>query len=298
VWSTLEAGSYDDPPEEIMSAPEPWTCPTCRLRISTPFCPQCGESPLRPPDLTLRGIAAKVLHAATSIDGRLLRTVWSLLRHPGELTLAHLNGQRMPYVPPFQLFLLANAFFFAMQSLTDTQIFGSTLDSHLHHQDWSALAQSLVAEHVAALRTNLTQYTPVFDRAAVLNAKSLIILMVIPFASLLWLSFVLARRPFVTYVYFSLHLYTFLLLLFSFALAVAAIHVRLGGLGLGSPVVDKVLSIVNLGVCGSYAYLAAGPVFGSRGVTRLLRAMGMALMAGVIVLGYRFAIFLITLYMT
>jgi hypothetical protein len=281
-----------------MSAIDLWTCPTCANHVTTPFCPQCGESPLRPPDLTLRGIAGKGLHAATSIDGRLLRTLWFLLRHPGRLTVAHLKGQRMPYVPPFQLFLIANAFFFAMQSLTDTQIFGSTLESHLYHQDWSPLAQSLVAERVAKLQTNLTQYTLAFDHAAVLNAKSLVILMVVPFALLLSLAFLHARKPFVAYVYFSLHLYAFLLLLFSLALAVAAIDVHSGGLGLSSPVVDKLLSIINLGVCGGYAFLAAGPVFGSRGVTRLVGAVGMALTAALITLGYRFAIFLITLYMT
>jgi hypothetical protein len=281
-----------------MSAIERWTCPTCATSVTTPFCPQCGESPLRPPDLTLRGIAGKVLHAATSIDGRLLRTMWRLIRHPGQLTVAHLKGQRMPYVPPLQLFLIANALFFAMQSLTDTQIFGSTLESHLYHQDWSPLAQSLVAERLAKLRTNLTQYAPAFDRNAVLYAKSLIILMVVPFALLLSLTFLRARKPFVAYAYFSLHLYTFLLLLFSLALAVAAIDVYLGGLGLSSPVVDNVLSIINLAACGGYAFVAAAPVFGSRGIARLVRAAGMALTAGLIVLGYRFAIFLITLYVT
>ncbi|MHB9836616.1 DUF3667 domain-containing protein [Paraburkholderia terrae] len=279
-----------------MPATEPWICPTCAIHVTTPFCPMCGESPLRPPDLTLRGIGAKVLHAATSIDGRLLRTFWVLLRHPGELTVAHLNGKRMPYVAPFQLFLIANAFFFAMQSLTDTQIFGSTLVSHLYHQDWSPLARSLVTERVATLRTDLPQYTSTFDRAAVINAKSLIILMVVPFTLVLWMIFLRARKPFVTFVYFSLHLYTFLLLLFSLALAVAAVELRLGGLGLASPVVDNLLSIVNLGLCGGYVFLALKPVFGSRGVTRLVKAAAMALAAGLIVPGYRFAIFLITLY--
>lgn len=281
-----------------MPVTEIWTCPTCAHRVTTPFCPQCGESPLRPPDLTLQGIAAKILHSATSIDGRLLRTLWVLLRHPGQLTVAHLNGQRMPYVPPFQLFVLANAFFFAMQSLTDTQIFGSTLESHLHHQDWSPLAQSLTAEHMTRRQTSLTQYTPIFDRAAVLNAKSLIILMVVPFTLLLWLTFLRARKPFVTYIYFSLHLYAFLLLLFSLALVVAAIDFGLGGPGLGSPAVDTSLSIINLFVCASYAYFALGRVMGSRGVARVVRAAGMALAVGMIVLGYRFAIFVITLYMT
>jgi len=279
-----------------MSATEPWICPTCAIHVTTPFCPMCGESPLRPPDLTLRGIGAKVLHAATSIDGRLLRTFWVLLRHPGELTVAHLNGKRMPYVPPFQLFLIANAFFFAMQSLTDTQVFGSTLQSHLYHQDWSPFARSLVAERIARLKIDLPQYTSTFDRAAVLNAKSLIILMVIPFTVLLWMTFLRARKPFVTFVYFSLHLYVFLLLLFSLALGVAAIEIRLGGRGLASPVVDTLLSIVNLACCAGYVFLALKPVFGSHGITRVVRAAAMALAAGLIVLGYRFAIFLITLY--
>ncbi|SAL33684.1 DUF3667 domain-containing protein [Caballeronia humi] len=285
-----------------MSAPAHWTCPTCAIEVTTPFCPQCGESPLRPPDLTLRGIAAKVLHAATSIDGRLLRTVWCLLCHPGQLTVAHLKGQRMPYVAPFQLFLIANAFFFAMQSLTDTQIFGSTMESHLNHQDWSPLATTLVAERVAMLHTDLAQYTPEFNRAAVLNAKSLIILMVVPFALLLSVTFAFVRKqkrkPFVAYVYFSLHLYAFLLLLFSLALMIAAINVHAGGAGLASPAVDKVLSLINLSVCGIYAYLALGPVFDSHGLARFVRATALTIGAAFIVLGYRFVIFLITLYLT
>jgi hypothetical protein len=280
----------------MMSKTEAWTCPTCTINVTTPFCPMCGESQLQPPDLTLRGIGAKVLHAATSIDGRLLRTISVLLRRPGELTAAHLRGKRVPYVPPFQLFLISNAVFFAMQSLTDTQVFGSTLQSHLHHQDWSPLAQSLVTERLAKLGTDLPRYASTFDRAAVLNAKSLIILMVIPFSLLLWLALFRARKPFVAFVYFSLHLYAFLLLLFSLALAVAAVDVRLGGPGLASPIVDKILSIINLGVCASYLFLALKPVFDSSGTARLITSGAMALAAGAIVVAYRFVIFLITLY--
>ena len=51
----------------------PWTCPSCRLTVATPFCAQCGEEPLVPADLTLRGLAAKLLHAFTSIDARAAR---------------------------------------------------------------------------------------------------------------------------------------------------------------------------------------------------------------------------------
>ena len=109
------------------------------MKVKTPFCPRCGEEPLASRDLTLRGIVEKFLHVFASIDARAARSARLLLRRPGELTLAWIRGVRKPYVAPFQLFLIANVLFFALQSLTGENVFSSSLDSHLHHQDWSDL---------------------------------------------------------------------------------------------------------------------------------------------------------------
>lgn len=264
--------------------------------MATPFCPQCGENPIQPRDLTLRGLLGKLFHALTNIDGRVIRTVRCLLRRPGLLTVAYMDGRRKPYIAPFQLFLLANALFFAVQSLTSTNIFGASLDSHLHHQDWSDLAQSLVAKRLERTHTSLELYAPVFDRAVVLSAKSLIILMAVPFALLLPLVFFGSRRPFTTHVVFSLHAYTFLLLLFSLTLLIAILDVFLGGAGLNSPRMDNVLTVINLAACTVYLYLAMGPVYGASGPRRMVKALALALSVGVIVVGYRFLLFLITLY--
>ena len=123
-------------------------------------------------------------------------------------------GRLKLYLGPFQLFLFANVLFFAMQSLTNTNIFSSTLDSHLHNQDWHAFAQHLVSQRLQTLQTTLELYAPIFDRAIVLHAKSGIILMVLPFAILLPVLFYRNRQPFVAYAVFSLHFYAFVLLLF------------------------------------------------------------------------------------
>jgi hypothetical protein len=275
-----------------------WTCPTCRVTVTTPFCAHCGEEPLAPRDLTLRGLGEKLLHALTSIDARAMRSGWKLLRHPGELTLAWARGERKSYVAPFQLFLIANILFFGVQWLTSENVFSSSLDSHLHHQDWSDLAQSLLARRLEATHMSLEQYEPVFDRSVVLNAKSLILLMTIPFASILPLAFFRERRPFMTHVAFSLHLYTFLLLLFCVALLLARVSELLGFGGLDVPRVDHVLTIANLAACVVYIYLATGPVYGASGKFRVAKAFLLALVVAAIVLGYRFVLFLITLYGT
>ena len=273
-----------------------WTCPTCVELRETPFCPRCGEEPLAPRDLTLRGLAEKLLHAFTSIDARAVRTARRLLRNPGDLTVAWVRGVRKPFVAPFQFFLLANVIFFATQSLSGETVFSSTLDSHLHHQDWSELAQSLVTERMAATRTDLKELAPAFDRAVVLNAKSLIVLMTIPFALLLPVVFFREHRPFMAHVVFSLHLYTFLLLLFCLALLAAKASALLGTGGLESASVDNVLSVANLAACMLYIYLAIGPAYHAAGAPRAMKAVVLAVAVAAIVVGYRFLLFVITLY--
>lgn len=279
-----------------MTPVQAWTCPSCRIGVGTPFCAQCGEKAPAVRDLTLRGMLAELMLAIGSLDGRLLRSFRLLLNRPGALTVAHINRQRTPYIGPFQLFLIANVLFFAAQSMTGANILSSTLDSHLNQQDWSATARALVAQRVEALQTTPGRYAPVFDKAVVLNAKALIILMALPFTLLLPLVFARSRQPFGAHAAFALHLYAMLLLLFCVSLSVAAVHVLAGGAGLLSPMLDNVLSVFNLAVCTGYLYAAIGPVYGERGVARAAKAGLLALAVAAIVLGYRFVIFLITLY--
>ena len=286
------------PERTAAGATAPWVCPTCQRPVLTPFCAQCGEEPHAPDEFTLRGLAAKGLHALTSIDARVMRTAWCLLRHPGRLTLAWTAGARKPYVAPFQLFLIANVLFFGLQWLTSMNIFSSTLDSHLHHQDWSELARSLLAQRLDKTQVPFELYAPVFDRTVVLNAKSLIVLMTLPFALLLPLLFFRERRPFMAHMAFSLHHYTFLLLLFCAALVAAKLSALLGGGGLDSPAVDNVLTVINLVACALYLYAAIGTVYGATGALRVVKALVLTIAVGLIVLAYRFALFLITLYGT
>jgi len=278
--------------------PPAWTCPNCGIALTTPFCPGCGERPIGAIDLSLKGIAAQLTKTIAGVDGRLLRSVRALLLQPGSLTLAYGEGRRKPFIGPFQLFLLANVVFFAVQSLTHTRVFSSSLDSHLHHQDWSALAQELVGHRLAAANTTLDRFAPLFDRAVVLHAKSLVIAMAVPFALLLPIVFLGRRRPFSIHVVFSLHLYAFLLLLFCVALGIAALDVFFGGGGLASARIDNVLTGLILAGSTVYLYLASGRVYGVAGWSRVAKSVLLALAVGVIVVGYRFAIFVVTLYTT
>jgi hypothetical protein len=212
--------------------------------------------------------------------------------------VAYLEGQRKPYTLPLQLFFVANVLFFAMQALTGAKIFSTPLDQHLHHDIWGGVAQRLVAHRLETRTATVDLYAPVFNQAVALNAKSLIVLMVLPFALLPALVFYRSRRPFVARIVFSLHFYAFLLLLLWISLTAVGANQLSGGPGLESEGFDHVLSVVELIVCAAYLYIAAGRVYGARGAAGTLKVLLLTLAAGGIFLGYRFVLLLITLYST
>jgi hypothetical protein len=284
------------PPAVPATVTESWTCPTCRRAIATPYCPTCGERPRSARELTVRGLIGEAFAAITSIDGRLLRSFRCLVAAPGALTVAFLEGRRKPFLGPVALFLVANVVFFGAESVTRGIVFTTPLDSHLTQQPWSGLAQTLVARRLAAEHTTQDAYAPRFDGAIALHARSLILLMAAAFAPLPALVFRRGRRPFAAHAVFTLHLYAYLLLLFSIATAIPAAGVPFGAARSTSQDLDTVLSIALLIACAVYLYQAIGAVYGGRRVARAWSAA--ALTAGVvmIVLGYRFALLLVTLY--
>lgn len=285
-------------PRSVPIKEQRWECPSCKNRAKTPFCSQCGE--VRPPGrpVTLLELLKQLFNGLTSVDGKFLRSVRYLLGQPGVLTTAYMQGRQVLYLGPIQLFLVANVLFFALQSITNTNIVSSTLDSHLHVQDWGSYAQTLVAQKLISKKMTLGAYAPIFDQAIVFYGKLLIILMAVPFTLFLYIATLRKHRPFTTHIVFSLHFFAFLLLLFCFSLVLAEINVAFGGKGLSSANVDTWLTLLNLVTCTLYLYMAIGVVYDKGRLYRSVIAAALGLSVTGILLAYRFALLIITIAAT
>jgi Protein of unknown function (DUF3667) len=286
------------PAEPTKLATQQWRCATCAVSVSTPHCPSCGEKRLEGKDLTFMGLIGQVFQTVTSVDSRLLRSLRVLMTRPGAITAAYLDGPRKPYIGPLQLFLLVNVVFFAVQSFGGSPVFSTSLHSHMYDQDWNAFARTLVTHKLEVEHATLAAYAPVFDHAVDINAKSLVILLVLPFTLLLIPLFAGSHRPFVTHLIFALHLLAFLLVCSCVLLLFTALTTALGGAGLRSPFVDWGLFVVLIAVIATYLYVATGVVYQAKGWVRALKVAVLTVVIAAAVPGYRFLIFLVTLYFT
>lgn len=253
---------------------------------------------MRTRDLTVRGLVEHVFESFTNVDSKLLRSFRALFSQPGLLTVAYLQGRRRAFIGPVPLFLIANVVFFAIESLVNSKVFITPLDSHLHTQPWSEFAPRLVQQQLATMHTTMQAYAPVFDQAVAMKARSLIIFMALAFALVPMLVFLRSRRPLIAHAAFSLHFYAFLLPLLCVAALIEAANRWAGAAGIGADGLDHVISIVLLLVSAVYLYVASGAVYGTRGGARFVATLVLTVFVGVILLGYRFALFLITLYGT
>jgi hypothetical protein len=174
----------------------------------------CGERVLAGDEYSARRLLTDTFRDVTSLDARLYRSLWLLVRRPGYLTVEFLRGRRVPYLRPVQLFLLANLVYFVVQPRTGFMGYNTTL---VGQTDWQFYSRALdlrarVERRVAERGDTFQAYQASFDARSHIYARSLVGVLVPVFAVgaavVLWQR----RRAFATHLVFAAHLIAWQLL--------------------------------------------------------------------------------------
>ncbi|OYU43905.1 MAG: hypothetical protein CFE44_15820, partial [Burkholderiales bacterium PBB4] len=130
----------------------PVYCPNCDAPVCGPFCTQCGQETCIGP-LKLRDFSHEYLQHFVTLEGRLWRTLWALVRHPGFLTTEFVAGRRRRYVRPLPLYVsLSFVLFLAMTYAPNSLI-------HLDSLQNPETQQPLVPEASRRKDTPIFQYS-------------------------------------------------------------------------------------------------------------------------------------------
>lgn len=94
-------------------------CKNCQNKFSGNFCNICGEKVISDSDFSIKNVLKQAFGAITSFDSKLLKTFKLLFQNPGRLSMKIISGIRVPYLKPFQIFVICNLIFFIFLSETD-----------------------------------------------------------------------------------------------------------------------------------------------------------------------------------
>ena len=260
-------------------------CVGCGAPVAGEFCAACGERRRAPGALSLRHLASEAFEHVTSLDVRLLRTFATLVRRPGEVTRAYLEGARKRYTPPLQLFLLLNVVFFLAAPRVGLFRYGISRPAAEAVVEYAAGRQQRIRVPVpewrqlvaVARRTgwSAAELQARFNAVAEQRTRSLVSLYIAMVTLLLLLVYAWRRRYLAEHVVFATHYLTFALVYLPAVLlltrACTALLTRWGADATAGWVASA-LALTLL--AGLYAHLAVAlrRVYGDRWLPALLRA--------------------------
>jgi thiamine biosynthesis protein ThiS len=286
----------------VPSRKKDWTCPACGSMATAKFCSDCGEKEFSPADLSFRHFFSHALGEFFHFDSKIFRSFALLFTKPGFLTAEYLRGCRKHYLHPFQLFFVSNLIYFFVQPYLGWSGLRTTLDIQLHMMSYSSLAARLASERIAAKGITLAQFSRSFDHLVEVQARSLVLIMVLLYAILLAVLQWRKKQFFGQHLVFSLHFTAFwLIAIFIVLYPGVSLMLRFAlGHGVHLPSVnwDTLIFPVALLLLLIYTFLALRTAYRESAFVSFAKALVLVASFHYVLDIYRFVLFLAALYLS
>ena len=86
-------------------------CLNCGKPVATRFCADCGQENTNY-RVSLGRLLGDLFDEVFQIESRIWRSLWTLVRHPGRLTVEYNAGRRVRYTTPLRLYVLTSFVYF------------------------------------------------------------------------------------------------------------------------------------------------------------------------------------------
>jgi hypothetical protein len=190
-------------------------CDNCGTALAGAFCHTCGQS-AGPPAASVRAFASQAAADLTSLDSRLLRTLGTLLGRPGRLTREYLDGRRVRYTQPLQLYLGAAAAFFFVNAYRPFLTFDPAAARVVSSLNAIGVSGTVSRESLAPLALrgiSMELFRERFEATVTGYLPAFLVASVLLFGLVLHLFHRRAPAGYVGHIVFSLHWSAFFLLL-------------------------------------------------------------------------------------
>ena len=271
-------------------------CKTCGNTFVGFYCNLCGEKVIEPKDRKLDSYLTRVLIATTFVDNKFVKSLWLIIKKPGFLSREYVDGRRVNYMRPLQIFFILNLIYFLFPVL---QMFNPSLNTQMYFLPHSRWVREIVLAKIRHDGLNLQGFRLMYDGHTNTLAKLLIVIYIFLAAIPLSIVFRKKNRYFTDHVALSVELTCFNLAVNTIGLTIIFSLIskilRLTGMS-GEYLNDVTLTVLFVSTNLYFLYRAAGTFYSQRGVIQLVRVaigiVGLFLALEV----YKFILFFLTMW--
>ena len=273
------------------------TCITCGGSFQGKFCNRCGEKVLLPEDKSLKEFLSGVLNAFTVLEGKFIRTLTLLVKHPGKLAFNFSRGVRQPYMRLVSIFFVANFIFFLFPFMT-SNTFSTPFKYQSQMTGYGSIARRIIEQKIQKEGVTYETLEGNYNAKSSELAKMLIVLMVVLAAIPLTIINYSPKRYIVEHIYLSFEFNTFLLFINMIALSTIlwVFFVVLHQAGIAAPSVnDRFFGIVSSSLSFYFFARALRVFYGYKWWISITKSLLMVLCMPYVLLTYKFLLFYITI---
>lgn len=289
IFGAMENGSSLSLPEQI--------CKSCGNEFRGLYCNVCGEKVIESKDRSFRVFLNHILIATTTVDNKFVKSLALTVRKPGFLSREYVDGRRVKYMRPLQMFFILNLIYFLFPVL---QMFNSSLYTQLYVLPHRQMAREVVSKKVGAEGLSIQGFEMMYNDKTNGLAKLLLVLFVV----LAWLPLSLIFRKkdryFTDHLALSVELTSFNLAINAISLSVILIIVsklfKWGNVTWGNYLNDLTLTIIFVLTNLYFIFNAARTFYSQRGKRRVVKALFGVLGLFLALEVYRFLLFFITIW--
>ena len=284
-----------DTSQELSLAPH--ICKSCGHSFHGTYCNICGEKVIEPKDRKLEFLAT-VLISTTIVDNKFLKSLRLTLGNPGFLSREYVDGRRVRYMKPLQMFFILNLVYFFFPVL---QMFNASLYTQLHVLPHSKLARSMVAQKIVHEGLSTQGFELIYNDKTTNLAKLLVVIFVLLASLPLSAIFQKKNRYFTDHVALAVELTSFNMALNAIGLSVLfLVFSKLfhwGHFTWGSYLNDITLTLIFIFTNVYFIFRAAKTFYNQKGKRLVIKAMLGVVGLFLALEAYRFVLFIITMYL-
>ena len=275
-----------------------YICKSCGNSFSGLYCNLCGEKVIEAKDRKLNIFVAKVLIATTFVDNKFIKSLWLTVRKPGFLSREYVDGRRVQYMRPLQMFFILNLVYFLFPGVL--QMFNSTLYTQMYVLPHKKLVRAAIAAKLKTEGISLAGFELMYNDTTKGLAKLLVVVFVLLASLPLSLIFRKRNRYYMDHIALSVELTSFNLAVNAIFLSVLFWIINLimhwTGFGGYQYLNDVTLTILFISTNLYFLFRSGVNFYNQKGKLLIIKALlgivGLFLALEV----YRFILFFITMW--
>jgi len=272
-------------------------CKSCGNEFQGLYCNLCGEKVIEPKDRSFSVFLSNVLIATTIVDNKFVKSLVLTIKKPGFLSREYVDGRRVHYMRPLQMFFILNLVYFLFPVL---QMFNSSLYTQLYVLPHREIAREVVSKKVGAEGLSIQGFEMMYNNKTNGFAKLLLVLFVVLASLPLSLIFRKKNRYFTDHLALSVELTSFNLAINAIALSIVLLLTnklfKWGNVTWGTYLDDMTLTIIFVSTNLYFIFVAARTFYSQRGKRRILKAILGVVGLFLALESYRFLLFFITMW--